>query len=183
MGTLEVDYHFKMMGILAIFPHQCTYPPQEIAGLMIRVYLPLVSLNKVIYPLFLGSVARIALIKKVKLLFDDDKALLRKWVKLAIPNPKKNGKLGLPGGIYSSFSRGELFFSPGQWLFLVPVKGGRWHIIPQLAVYTTYILPSGGLYSPYHLLGEPETTIEGRFFFTRLNLFFLRIFQALSSLL
>ena len=26
-----------------------------------------------------------------------------------------------------------------QWLFLVPVKGGRWHIILQLAVYTTYI--------------------------------------------
>ena len=25
-----------------------------------------------------------------------------------------------------------------QWLFLVPLKGGRWHIIPQLAVYTTY---------------------------------------------
>ena len=24
-----------------------------------------------------------------------------------------------------------------QWLFLVPIKGGRWHIIPQLAVYTT----------------------------------------------
>ena len=23
-----------------------------------------------------------------------------------------------------------------QWLFLVPVKGGRWHTIPQLAVYT-----------------------------------------------
>ena len=47
-----------------------------------------------------------------------------------------------------------------QWLFLVPLKGGRWHIIPQLAVYTTYILPSGGLYATYHLLGEPETTIE-----------------------
>ena len=47
-----------------------------------------------------------------------------------------------------------------QWLFLVPLKGGRWHIIPQLAVYTTYILPSGGLYNPYHLLREPETTIE-----------------------
>ena len=47
-----------------------------------------------------------------------------------------------------------------QWLFLVRLKGGRWHIIPQLAVYTTYILPSGGLYNPYHLLGEPETTIE-----------------------
>ncbi len=27
-----------------------------------------------------------------------------------------------------------------QWLFLVPLKGGRWHIIPQLAVYATYIL-------------------------------------------
>ena len=26
-----------------------------------------------------------------------------------------------------------------QWLFLVPLKGGRWHIIPQLAVHTTYI--------------------------------------------
>ena len=47
-----------------------------------------------------------------------------------------------------------------QWLFLVPLKGGRWHIIPQLAVYTTYILPSGGLYNPYHRLGEPETTID-----------------------
>ena len=39
-------------------------------------------------------------------------------------------------------------------------KGGRWHIIPQLAVYTTYILPFWGLYATYHLLGEPETTIE-----------------------
>ena len=47
-----------------------------------------------------------------------------------------------------------------QWLFLVPLKGGRDYIIPQLAVYTTYILPSGGLYNPYHLLGEPETAIE-----------------------
>ena len=28
---------------------------------------------------------------------------------------------------------------PNQWLFLVPLVGGRWHIIPQLAVYTTYI--------------------------------------------
>ena len=48
----------------------------------------------------------------------------------------------------------------GQWLFLVPIKGGRWHIIPQLAVYTTYILPSRGLYNPYHLLPEPEKSIE-----------------------
>ena len=26
-----------------------------------------------------------------------------------------------------------------QWLFLVPLKGGRDYIIPQLAVYTTYL--------------------------------------------
>ena len=26
-----------------------------------------------------------------------------------------------------------------QWIFQVPLKGGRWHIFPQLAVYTTYI--------------------------------------------
>ena len=53
-----------------------------------------------------------------------------------------------------------------QWLFLVPLKGGRWHIIPQLAVYTTYIplivLAFWG--APYatgsHLLGEPETTSD-----------------------
>ena len=45
----------------------------------------------------------------------------------------------------------------GQWLFLVPLKGGRWHIIPQLAVYTTYI---PWLYATYHLLREPETTID-----------------------
>ena len=51
-----------------------------------------------------------------------------------------------------------------QWLFLVPLKGGRWHIIPQLAVYTTYIpliyCLVGGLYATYHLSGEPETTID-----------------------
>ena len=27
-------------------------------------------------------------------------------------------------------------------------------------VYKWYILPIGGLYATYHLLGEPETTIE-----------------------
>ena len=43
---------------------------------------------------------------------------------------------------------------------LVPIRGGRWHIIPQLAVYTTYILPRGGLYATYDLLWEPETTID-----------------------
>ena len=56
--------------------------------------------------------------------------------------------------------RGAVGRHEEQWLFLVPVKGGRWHIIPQLAVYTTYILPSGGLYATYHPLREPETTID-----------------------
>ena len=27
-------------------------------------------------------------------------------------------------------------------------------------LYTTYILPSGGLYATYHLFREPETTID-----------------------
>ena len=26
-----------------------------------------------------------------------------------------------------------------QWLFLVPLKGGRWHIIPQKAIYKWYL--------------------------------------------
>ena len=39
--------------------------------------------------------------------------------------------------------------------FLVPLIGGRYHIITQLAVCTTYILPIGWLYGTYHLLREP----------------------------
>ena len=47
------------------------------------------------------------------------------------------------------------------WLFFGSRRRwDRWHIIPQVAVYTTYILPSGGIYATYHLLREPETTIE-----------------------
>ena len=52
-----------------------------------------------------------------------------------------------------------------QWffLFLVPVRGGRWHIIPQLAVplilYSTYIYIAFWWIICY-LLREPETTIE-----------------------
>ena len=34
-------------------------------------------------------------------------------------------------------------------------------------VYKWYILPIGGLYATYHLLGEPETTIELRSFYLR----------------
>ena len=44
-------------------------------------------------------------------------------------------------------------------------KSGRWHIIPQLAVYTTYIpliycLLGGEECYRSHLLGEPEPTID-----------------------
>ena len=68
---------------------------------------------------------------------------------------------------------GRCFFSKRnfpnsiQWLFLVPLKGGRDYIIPQLAgkmplIYIPLIVLAepGGLYNPYHLLGEPETAID-----------------------
>ena len=43
---------------------------------------------------------------------------------------------------------------------IVPLIGGRWYIITQLAVSTTYILPIGWLYITYHLLREPGNSIE-----------------------
>ena len=57
------------------------------------------------------------------------------------------------------------FFQNDQWLFLVPLKGGRWHSPSpnwqeKYHLYTTYILPSGGLYATYHPLQEPEKSIE-----------------------
>ncbi len=40
----------------------------------------------------------------------------------------------------------------------------RWYVaynrIYHLYTSTTYILPFGGLYATYHLLGEPKTTID-----------------------
>ena len=53
-----------------------------------------------------------------------------------------------------------------QSLFLVPLKGGRWHIIPQLAVYTRpliyhlYIAFWGVKNATYHPLQEPEKSID-----------------------
>ena len=47
-----------------------------------------------------------------------------------------------------------------QWIFQVLAIGGRDYITPKKAIYKWYILPIGGLYATYHLLGEPETTIE-----------------------
>ena len=45
---------------------------------------------------------------------------------------------------------------------LVPLKGGIGSIFhpPEGKDYKWYILPIGGLYATYHLLGEPETTTE-----------------------
>ena len=46
-----------------------------------------------------------------------------------------------------------------------PKRWDRWHSPSpnwqeKYHLYTTYILPSGRLYATYHLLGEPETTID-----------------------
>ena len=45
-----------------------------------------------------------------------------------------------------------------------PKRWAWWHSPSPIGsiyhLYTTYILPSGGLYATYHLLGEPETTLE-----------------------
>ncbi len=46
-----------------------------------------------------------------------------------------------------------------------PKRWDRWHSPSpnwqeKCHLYTTYILPSGGLYNPYQGLGEPETTID-----------------------
>ena len=49
---------------------------------------------------------------------------------------------------------------------MVPLKGGIGSIFhpPEGKDYKWYILPIGGLYATYHLLGEPETTIDLRLF-------------------
>ena len=53
---------------------------------------------------------------------------------------------------------GKKTTSLNQWLFLVPLKGGRWHIIPRLAVYTTwgYMLPT----TLYRKLKNPLTKLN-----------------------
>ena len=48
-----------------------------------------------------------------------------------------------------------------QWSFLVPLVGGKEHIITQLAIYKWYILPIGGfIYHRSHLLSEPGNSID-----------------------
>ena len=57
-------------------------------------------------------------------------------------------------------------FNPQFFLVLSMVVSGslkrwdRYHIITQLAGRIPHILPSGGLYGTYHLLGEPGNSID-----------------------
>ena len=47
---------------------------------------------------------------------------------------------GLPACLLGFFSWVDIFREgESQWLFLCPLIGGRWYIIIQLAVFTTYI--------------------------------------------
>ena len=46
-----------------------------------------------------------------------------------------DGSLDIEDGILAAETKDTM----NQWSFLVPLIGGRYHIIPQLAVYTTYI--------------------------------------------
>ena len=66
----------------------------------------------------------------------------------------------------SNFSQ---YFERNQWSFLVPLIGGRWYIVTQLAkyipliyhcIYHLYIANWVNYMLTYHLLGEPKTTIE-----------------------
>ena len=55
-----------------------------------------------------------------------------------------NGRLDFQG-VCSEKMEKLLSKTIHQWLFLVPIKGGRWHS-SIYHLYTTYILASGGLY-------------------------------------
>ena len=81
-----------------------------------------------------------------------------RWKNRLHPTPCILTRRKLQLRIVSILSHGG-FFSQIQWLFLVPLIGGRYHIIPQLAVYT-FILPIGWLYGTYHLLREPGNSID-----------------------
>ena len=56
--------------------------------------------------------------------------------KLNITPPKKWCLEDKPASFWDCICSGANCY---QWSFLVPLIGGRYHIIPQLAVYTTYI--------------------------------------------
>ena len=52
------------------------------------------------------------------------------------------------GGLFKTPYQLEINCPHSQWLFLVPLKGGSDYIIPQLAVYTTYIPRKKPCYFP-----------------------------------
>ena len=66
-----------------------------------------------------------------------------------------NVQLGWMNSVEASVHDFDLRVRSTTWEFSAnsPI-GGKGHL------YTTYILPFGGLYATYHLLGEPETTID-----------------------
>ena len=91
---------------------------------------------------------------------------------------RRNGECSLTASLVklkfpSRFAWSSVACWSSQWLFLVPLIGGigtilspNWQYIS--GIYKWYILPIGGLYGTYHLLREPETTIDREFQHTRM---------------
>ena len=72
--------------------------------------------------------------------------------------PTKSEELKNP--FESSKSQGGKLFCPEVWPQLVSRISSINSSMELCHLYTTYILPIGWLYATYHLLREPETTIE-----------------------
>ena len=74
------------------------------------------------------------------------------------------GKWALPMNF--GFPHSNSVIDSNQWSFLLPLIGGRYHIILQLAVYPLiyhlYVAYWVIIYITYHLLREPETAIDHR---------------------
>ena len=84
---------------------------------LLEVFNFIVGLTMFIYPFFLGGVKHLKMIGFIHLLF----------VMYFIHRGDEKGK---PGRMSVLLFGSRLV---DQWLFLVPLKGGRWHIIPQVA--------------------------------------------------
>ena len=92
-----------------------------------------------------------------------------RWKNRLHPTPCILTRRKLQLRIVSVLSHGG-FFSQIQWLFLVPLIGGRYHIIPQLAVYTTYIYCQLGDYMvPTTCWGNQETPLTNGFWFLKFS--------------
>ena len=71
-----------------------------------------------------------------------NQCLIFKWQVVHLSIRNDHSLMGIREG--QLFEESIIIPASYQWLFLVPLIGGRWHIIPQLAVYTTYIPPIRG---------------------------------------